>query len=103
MIIARSANIVSAGHSTLYTASKGGTLQIRALNAGTSSAVVELSLTATPESPAVADKIDIATLEPRQSLLVSGEPIATGESVVITPSGSNINLSCRVSGFMEDA
>ena len=44
----------------------------------------------------------MATLDPGQALLVSGEPVATGESVVVKPSGNNINLSCRVSGFVED-
>lgn len=102
MIIARNAHVASEGNTTLHTADHGGTLQIRVLNTGAASTEIELYLTATPAQPAAGDRIDMATLDPGQALLLSGEPVATGESVVVKPSGNNINLSCRVSGFVED-
>lgn len=100
-IISQNSSISVAGAVTLYTAASGGTVNLRALNAGADRTEVRVYLTASPESPGPADLIDTAKLDAGQALLLTGEPIKAGESVVIDPSGENINLSCRVSGFME--
>ena len=100
-IIAQSENVTVAGVATLYTAATSGTVNIRVLNAGDDMTEGRVYLTKTPASPVDADLVDMVKLQKGQALLLTGEPIEAGESVVINSSGTTVNLACRVNGFME--
>ena len=100
-IVAESKKISAAGTSALYTSTGSGALNIRLLNTGESEALIKVYLAASPTAPLPGEQIDTAKLAQGQALIISGEPVKAGESVVIITDGNAISLACRISGFVE--